>query len=241
MPKAADDAMRGGVKRLLQLSLKEQMKQLERSMRAFDAAALQLRGVASAEAIKSDVLNAIVDRAFIGEDALPRTEREFEARRARARTRLPAVIDAAGRLLADIAAEYQKTMQRLSSIRGPLARPAADIKLQLSRLVYDRFFSATPWPQLAHLPRYLRAMHARLDKYGRDPARDAKHTASIEELWKRYEQRLEQQRRSGSVDPRLEDFRWQLEELRVSLFAQELKTPQPVSYKRLDKFWNAMR
>ena len=241
VPQAAEEAMREGVTRLLRLSLKEQVKQLERSLRALDPAVLQLRGMAGADAIKADVMAAIVDRAFIGEDAVPRTEREFEAQRARARTRLPAVTEAAGRLLADIAAEYQNVTQRLAGARGPLARPAADLRAQVSRLVYAGFFSRTPWPQLAHLPRYLKAMQLRLDKYGRDAERDAKHAASIAELWKRYEERLDRQRRAGTVDARLEEFRWHLEELRVSLYAQELKTPYPVSYKRLEKIWNAMR
>jgi ATP-dependent helicase HrpA len=101
--------------------------------------------------------------------------------------------------------------------------------------------SVTPWERLAHLPRYLKATQLRLDKYGKDPERDAKHAASIAELAKRMEERLEKQKKAGAIDPRLAEFRWHLEELRVSLYAQELKTPYPVSYKRLDKIWNAMR
>ncbi|MGQ0749997.1 MAG: ATP-dependent RNA helicase HrpA, partial [Betaproteobacteria bacterium] len=221
VPQAAEAATRGGVIRLLQLALKEQVKQLERNLRSLDPAVLQLRTVAGADAIKADVLAAIIDRAFVGEDTVPRTEREFETQRGRARTRLPAVTEAAGRLLTEIAAEYQNVVQRLGSARGPLARPAADIKVQFSRLICGGFFSGTPWPQLAHLPRYLKAMQSRLDKYGRDPERDARHAASIAELWKRYEERVEQQRRAGTADPRLEEFRWHLEELRVSLYAQE--------------------
>ena len=241
VPQAADAAMRGGVIRLMQLALKEQIRQLERNLRALDPAVLQLRGVASAEAIKADVLAAILDRAFIGEDVVPRTAREFEAQRGRARTRLPAVTDAAGRLLAEIAAEHANIVQRLGSVQGALARPAADIKAQLSSLVYNGFFRATPWSRLAHLPRYLKAMQLRLDKYGKDPERDAKHAANVADVWRRYEERLAQQRRAGAVDPRLDEFRWHLEELRVSLYAQALKTPYPVSYKRLEKIWNALR
>jgi ATP-dependent helicase HrpA len=84
-------------------------------------------------------------------------------------------------------------------------------------------------------------MQLRLDKFGANPERDAKHAASIAQLWGRYEERLAKQKKAGAIDPRLEEFRWHLEELRVSLFAQELKTPYPVSFKRLDKLWNAMR
>ena len=238
---AADEAMRAGVRRLLRLTLKEQIRQLEKGAPGFLQPALQLRSVASAEDLKDDFINAIADRAFIAEDALPRTQKAFEALRGRARTRLPAVTEAAIRLFSTIAEEYQRLSARLASVKGPLARPAADIRAQASRLVCKGFFSATPWERLADLPRYLKAMQLRLDKYGNSEERDAKHAQSIAELTKRYDERLDKQRKAGAVDPRLEEFRWHLEELRVSLFAQELKTPYPVSYKRLDKIWNAMK
>ena len=238
---AAELAMRAGVRRLIRFTLKEQIKQLEKNLRGFDQATLQLRSVASVDDLREDLISAITDRAFIGEDPLPRTQKEFEAQRGRARARLPAVTEAACRLFSAIAAEYQRVAVKLGSGSSALARPAADIRGQLSRLVYKGFFGATPWEQLAHLPRYLKAMQLRLDKYPKDPERDAKHTASITELAKRFEERLDRQRRTRAVDPRLDEFRWHIEELRVSLFAQELKTPYPVSYKRLDRIWNAMR
>lgn len=238
---AAEASMRAGVLRLMRLSLKEQMKQLEKKTPALTQAALQLRGAIAAEALCEDVIAAVTDRAFIGDDPLPRTQQAFEAQRARARARLPAVTEAAGRLLSTIAEAYQRLALRLAAAKGPLARPAADIRAQLSHLVRPGFFSATPWEQLGQLPRYLKAMQLRLDKYGKSPERDAKHAASVAALWKRYEDRLEKETKAGAVDPRLAAFRWHIEELRVSLFAQELKTPYPVSYKRLDKIWNEMR
>ena len=237
----ADAAMRAGVRRLFALSLKEQVRQLERSLRGFDQAALQLRGLAGADELRADLVDAIIDRAFIGEDTLPRTQQDFEAQRSRARARLPAVTDAACRLFASIAEEYHRTAVKLDGSRGASARVAADIRAQLSQLIHKGFLGATPWERLAHVPRYLKAMQMRLDKYSSNSERDEKHAASVAALWKRYEKRLEEQRRAGAVDPRLEEFRWHIEELRVSLFAQELRTPYPVSYKRLDKMWSAMR
>jgi ATP-dependent helicase HrpA len=241
LKQAAEEATRAGVRRLLRIALKGEMRKLEKAPPGFLQPALQLRNVANAEDLREDLIDAVSDRAFIGDDDLPRTPKGFEAQRARARTRLPAVTEAAIRLFTAIADEYQRVFARLSSIKGPLARPASDIRGQLSRLVYKGFFTATPWDRLADLPRYLKAMQVRLDKYGNSAERDEKHTQSIAELTKRYEERLEKQRKAGAVDPRLEEFRWHLEELRVSLFAQELKTPYPVSYKRLEKIWNLMR
>jgi ATP-dependent helicase HrpA len=241
VPQTAQSAMRAGITRLMRLLLKEQMKQLEKNLRGFEQAALQLRNVASADDLREDLIAAITDRAFVGEDALPRTQQEFEAQVKRARTRLPAVSEAACRLFVATAAEYHNVSLKLGGSGGALARAGADVRAQLARLIGKGFVSATPWEQLAHLPRYLKALELRLEKYARDPARDAKHAQSIAELWKRYEEKLDKQRKAGAVDPRLEVFRWQIEELRVSLYAQELKTPYPVSYKRLDKIWNAMR
>jgi ATP-dependent helicase HrpA len=98
-----------------------------------------------------------------------------------------------------------------------------------------RFLSVTPWASLHHFSRYLKAITARLDKYRADPARDAARLKELQPLEQRYTRLLAE--RKGVVDERLQEFRWLLEELRVSFFAQELRTPQPVSVKRLEKAW----
>jgi ATP-dependent helicase HrpA len=80
-------------------------------------------------------------------------------------------------------------------------------------------------------------MGRRLARYAQNPDRDARHAAQVAEWWSRYRERLPAERRRGSVSPRLAAFRWLIEELRVSLFAQELRTPTPVSLKRVEKAW----
>ena len=154
----------------------------KKSRRAFYSAALQLRTAIAADVLKEDLLNAIADRAFIADDPLPRTRKAFDAQRTRARARLPAVTEAAVRLLAAIAEEYQRIAARIASARGPSARPAADMRDQLSRLVYAGFLSATPWERLSDLPRVSQAMLVRLDKFGNSPERETKHAESIAEL-----------------------------------------------------------
>jgi ATP-dependent helicase HrpA len=108
----------------------------------------------------------------------------------------------------------------------------------LQRLVPKRFLAVTPWPKLQHFPRYLTAITFRLDKLRADPARDAARLAELKPQEQRYWRLLAE--RKGAADPRLQEFRWLLEELRVSFFAQELRTPQPVSIKRLDKLWSQL-
>jgi ATP-dependent helicase HrpA len=124
----------------------------------------------------------------------------------------------------------------------PQARPypaaAADVARQLEDLMPAGWIGRTPAGQLAHLPRYLKAIALRIDKLRADPARDERLLAELAALQAPWRRALAQRR--GQADPRLEEFRWLLEELRVSLFAQELRTPTPVSVKRLQKAWQAI-
>jgi ATP-dependent helicase HrpA len=240
-PESAARAMRAGVRRLLALAMKEQVRNLERKLPGFDPAALQLRTVATGDDLREDLVTAVLDRAFIGEGEPPRNEKQFEAQKVRARARLPAVAEAAARNFAAIAQEFQRTSLALSAAKGALNRPAGEIRAQLQRLVFKGFLQATPWEQWPHLPRYLKAMQVRLAKYPANPERDQKNAAGIAELAALYEARAEANRKAGRDEPALAEFRWHLEELRVSLFAQELRTPYPVSVKRLRKLWESLR
>ncbi|SCY09191.1 ATP-dependent helicase HrpA [Nitrosospira sp. Nl5] len=246
---AAQAGMRDGVRELLRFELKEQMKQLEKNLAGknqhLSQATLQLHSLISPDALRGDMLNAVTDRAFIGDDVLPRNEKEFIAQKQRARVRLPAVTEAVTRLVQSVAGEHYALTGR-PNFAGPAASAdgrglkdglAVQLQRQLNALVYPGFLSATPWERLQHLPRYLKGMVLRLDKYSSNPERDARHGSVIAGLWNQYEQRLEKHRKAGISDPKLAEFRWQIEELRISLFAQELKTPYPVSVKRLQKLW----
>ena len=231
--RTADAAMRGGVIRLLQYALKEQIKQLNKGLPGnFTQTAMLLRNLGHADGLLADAIAAICDRAFIGEDPLPRTEKAFNEQNKRARARLPAVSEAVSRYLADIAAEYQKTLNQAERHKlGPALRA------EIGQLVYPGFLAATPWDKLAHLSRYLKAKQLRMDKYAANPSRDGQRGAEIAQLYKQWEAKLAEAEALEGASQGLKDFRWLIEELRVSLFAQELKTPFPVSLKRLQKAW----
>jgi ATP-dependent helicase HrpA len=237
---AADAATRAAVVELIALQLKGALRNWEKGPPSFVQTALQLKPAVGADALLQDTLTAIRSRAFLGDDPLPRNERQFSEQLKRARARLPAVADGAFRLLEAIVVEHRALSQRLAALPRSLSRLGSDVAAQRDRLVYPGFVSATPWLQLAHLPRYLKALDRRLAKYPENPARDAKHAVSVADLWERYRTRLEADRARGRVEPDLEAFRWLIEELKVSLFAQELRTPFPVSYKRLEKAWKAL-
>jgi ATP-dependent helicase HrpA len=237
---AADRATRAAVVELIGLQLKDAMRTWEKGPSGFVQTALQLKTTIPTDVLLRDALAAIRARAFLGDDALPRSERSFSELVKRARARLPAVAESAFRLLAEIASEYRAVSQRLAALPRSLSRVGAEVAAQRERLVYPGFVSATPWTQLAHLPRYLRALDRRLSKLPENAARDAKHAAAVAELWQRYRARLERDHARGRTEPALEAYRWLLEELKVSLFAQELRTPFPVSYKRLERAWKAI-
>ena len=142
------------------------------------------------------------------------------------------------RLAGQVLSEWQALAKKLPAFKAfPAA--VADIEAQVKRLMGKRFVADTPFERLQHFPRYLKAAQLRLDKLKADPARDARNLADYAPLWTNYERRALQLAKQGVADPQLVQFRWLLEELRVSLYAQELKTPMPVSVKRLQKIWDS--
>ena len=234
-PDKARAAHREGVKRLLAVELKEPVKSLERALPGFNALALRFNAVIPADRLRADLVAAILDRAFIGEDEPPRERKGFEDQKKRAKARLPAVTEGAARYAAAIGEASQQLAQALAQSGAP-GRVTQEVKGQRDRLVYPGFLARTPWSQLEHVPRYLRGYALRLQKYRANAERDAKHAASVQALWDEYEARAGADRAAERRDPKLEEYRWLIEELRVSLFAQELRTPFPVSAKRLARF-----
>ncbi len=229
---------RKGVCRLMRFELKEQMKQLEKGLPQFNQYALPLRNLISPDDLRDEMIIAIADRAFVGEDDLPRTNVEFMTLKQRARTRLPAVTDGATRLVTAVSTEYQMLMQKLGTLPNNMSRIKREVEEQLALLLPKRFMSQTPWERLQHLPRYLKALRMRLEKYPNSVERDNRSGQAVQLIWQRWQGKVSALHKVHQDIPEaLLDYRWLIEELRVSLFAQELKTPFPVSAKRLDKIW----
>lgn len=229
---AAEQAHRLGVIELMKLQLKEQVKDLNKGIQGFTQAAMLLKHI-NADTLRDDLTQAVCDRAFIGEDELPRNEKAFKEQIKRARSRLPAVKEALSRYLQETAAAYAELNGKLG--KHPLTQL---LRQRLQTLLAPGFASHTPWAQWPRLPIYLKAMTLRLEKYSGNPARDAAREADIQELEQMRQEKTDGLVKQGQpVSDDLAAFRWMIEELRVSLFAQELKTPYPVSVKRLLKEW----
>ena len=229
---AAEQAHRLGVIELMKLQLKEQVKDLNKGIQGFTQAAMLLKHI-NADTLRDDLTQAVCDRAFIGEDELPRNEKAFKEQIKRARSRLPAVKEALSRYLQETAAAYAELNGKLG--KHPLTHL---MRQRLQTLLAAGFATRTPWAQWPRLPIYLKAMTLRLEKYSGNPARDSAREADIQELEQMWQEKTDGLVKQGQpVSDDLAAFKWMIEELRVSLFAQELKTPYPVSVKRLLKEW----
>ena len=232
-PEVAAARHRAGLRRLVALQIKEPLKYLERNLPDLNRSAAAYMALGTLEELRQQIVDVALDRAFLAEP-LPTDARGFEARVDEGRSRLNLIAQEVARQAGVVLAEHAAAQRKLKDSRVPKAL-ADDITAQLQRLVPKRFLADTPWAALQHLPRYLKAVTLRLDKWRADPARDAARLAELRPLEQRWLRRLAELK--GAPDARLDEFRWLLEELRVSLFAQELRTPQPVSVKRLDRTW----
>lgn len=232
---AAEQAHRLGVIELMKLQLKEQIKDLNKGIQGFTQAAMLLKHI-NADTLRDDLTQAVCDRAFIGEDELPRNEKAFKEQIKRARSRLPAVKEALSRYLQETAAAYAELNGKLG--KHPLTHL---MRQRLQTLLAAGFATRTPWAQWPRLPIYLKAMTLRLEKYSSNPTRDAAREADIQELEQMWQEKTDSLVKQGQpISDDLAAFKWMIEELRVSLFAQELKTPYPVSVKRLLKEWDRL-
>ncbi|KWF63766.1 ATP-dependent RNA helicase HrpA [Burkholderia multivorans] len=236
-PEEAARIHRAGLRRLFALQLKEPIKYLEKNLPGLREMAMQYMSLGTQDELRDQLIDTALDRACL-QDPLPDDDASFHARRDEGRSRLNLLAQEIARLVGQILTEYAGVVKKLAQAK-PFAQAHADLQQQLSALIGKRFVIDTPYAQLVHFPRYLKGIALRIDKLKADPGRDAKQLGELQPLVQQYQRAVSQ--RGGVVDPRLAEFRWLLEELRISLFAQELRTPMPVSVKRLYKVWESMQ
>lgn len=236
-PDEAARIHRAGLRRLFALQLKESIRYLEKNLPGLREMAMQYMSLGTQDELRDQLIATALDRACL-QEPLPADDASFHARRDEGRSRLNLLAQEIARLVGQILAEYAGLAKKLAQAK-PFPAAHADMQGQLAALVGKRFVVDTPYAQLAHFPRYLKGIALRIDKLKADPARDARQAAELQPLAQHYQRSVAQ--RGGVADARLAEFRWLLEELRISLFAQELRTPMPVSVKRLYKVWESMQ
>ena len=235
-PDVAAQKNRAGLRRLFALQIKDALKYLEKNIPDLQKMAVAYMPLGSADELKSQIIEVALDRAFLL-DPLPHDEASFKRRIDEGRGRLTLIANEVARLAGTILLEFGSATRKIKDTKNA-PDATADCTQQLQRLLPKNFMATTPWAQLQHCARYLKAITLRLDKYRADPARDAQRLAELRPQEQRYWRLVAE--RKGAQDARMLEFRWLLEELRVSFFAQELRTPQPVSIKRLDKAWGQL-
>jgi ATP-dependent helicase HrpA len=216
---------------------KEAFKALEKEINSRREIGIAYSSFGSHEQLITQFQAAVIGRVFLAE-GLPQSDDEFQARLAAGRSRVMLIGQELLRWLAAVLTEAAGLQKKIAGLKA-FRSTQADLEAQFGRLLAKDFMTAIPADRAAHLPRYLKAMASRLEKCRADSARDqrwAAEVASVEAgLW-----RWAAQHR-GPWPDRMIEFRWMVEELRVALFAQELKTPMPVSVKRLQKAWAALQ
>lgn len=226
---------RKGLVRLFALTLKDQVRAIER-LPGIRELALQFMAFGGEAELKAQLVEATMVRCCLMEP-LPEDQSGFEQRAQEAKTRLSLVAQELMRLVGGLMTECSSLQKRFGQLKA-YPEVLEDMQGQLGRLLPKNFLVVWPFERLTHFQRYLKGIGVRIDKLRNNVARDAQLMAEWKSLANVWEREWIARQKAGVADAQLEEFRWMLEELRVGLFAQELKTPMPVSVKRLQKIWD---
>ena len=242
-PEEAREAHVDGLLRLYKLQFRDQIKYLEKNLSGLTQMGIQYMALGSLDDLRGQLIDLAFSRACLVEP-WPNDAASFKARCVEAKSRLGLLAQEICRLVGQILADWQALQKKLPAFKAH-ATAIQDVEKQLLRLIGQRFIADTPFERLQHFPRYLKAITLRLDKLktggAEGAARDARLLAEYAPLWTNYERRAIVLAKQGVSDAQVEQFRWLLEELRVQLFAQEVRTPAPVSTKRLQKMWEGIK
>ncbi|MEZ4361699.1 MAG: DUF3418 domain-containing protein, partial [Kofleriaceae bacterium] len=240
-PEAAAEATRGGVRRLILLALGTTLPKLEAQLPgSLGQGPLVAPGWPSSP--RRQIVLRALDLTFqLSEPATcPRTKAVFQQRLAAGRAELSGAVAQLGRIAVELSAEAEKVrlaVKALASKPGPLRAAYEDLQSQLGHLVPPDLMCAMPITRLGHLGRYLKAMQIRLQRQAYDPQKDLQKATQVVPLWQGYLKRREELVARGRATDELDEFAWLLEELRVQVFAPELKTAVPVSAQRVQELW----
>ena len=227
----AHEEHRRGVERLLRRALADKIKQARRQLPLANVTALKWAALGSAETLRADLVEAALAEQLAARELDARTRSDFERIKAGLGSELFAAAIERLKLAETIIEAHAELMPWLEPpLLGFATANYEDLLEQRDQLLAPGFLRDTDPQHLGHIPRYLRGMRLRAERLRQDPARDQARMLGVHSYWREYLKR----RSSGDADPvALTELRWLIEELRVSVFAQELRTAEPVSPKRL--------
>ena len=245
--KQAQKLLHSGLRRLFMLATADSMKYLAKHLPNIQQMCLYYANVPASplnanddkitaspcEQLKSDIISLSYDRCFLqGQDKI-QNKAQFELRLESKRTELVSIANQLCQQLAKPLAEYHAVAKQLSN-KLPLSAINAvkDIRSQLDHLVYQGFVHQHDDEAIRRIPVYFQAISQRLEKLNFDPAKDKQWQNEVAPHWQRYLNHIGKYHSEAFYQ-----YRWMIEEFRVSLFAQGIKTAYPISAKRLDKQW----
>jgi ATP-dependent helicase HrpA len=229
----AEKSHQQGLLRLFNLQCTDEMRHLRKNLPNIQQLCLYYNGTGQCKELTESIIQNAIRLTFLNNNHAIRTQTTFQ----KALTNKPRLTEQANELcqLLDSTLKYNHQLRK--ALKGKLQadwlEALNDIQDQLKHLLYPGFLDELTPYQLRQYPRYLKGMLKRLEKMKQDTRRDRELRLQIQPLWDRYKT---QQEKSGFT-PALVEFRWMLEEFRVSLFAQDLGTAHPVSAKRLEQAW----
>lgn len=229
-----------GILRLAALECHQTVKYLKKQLMKGKDLGLTIVDIGRRDQVIDDIILAAIDDAIFSGRELPQTEADFKQKTDQGRSGIVAAAEHYEVLLAQSLSILVDIKKRIKTHKNPLAiaLAAGDINRQMERLFFNGVFTKTPKEWLEQYPRYLSAVVVRLEKLGQSPARDTDWTQTLSQLWDAHQTRMEKEGEwAYTQNLEWQKYRWMIEELRVSLFAQTLKTVMPVSEKRLKKQW----
>ncbi len=231
---------RGGVARLLRRALIDRIKQARKQLPLAPVLALHYSALGSVETLRVDLVEAALLRCFAEQDLAKIRQREAFARAQQTvgQALFPYAIERLRLVEAVIAAQTELKPWLEPPLLGFARANYEDLQEQLSELLHCGFVREIDDARLANYPRYLRGMRLRAERLRADPVRDQARMLTVASFWREF---LKRRAQNSDAQPALTEFRWLIEELRISLFAQELGTPEPVSPKRLQKLLETLR
>ncbi|WP_250658395.1 ATP-dependent RNA helicase HrpA [Alkalimarinus coralli] len=237
----ADRRTRKAIARLSLLALPEQVKFTLSKLPKMQQTGLLFAPYVKATDLADDLLMGSIIQLLSNRE-IPRTSAQFDSWLTDCRSALFDHTSELALLLNNIAQQHHQLMKQLKGkINLALAHSMADLKFQLSNLVYKGFISDTPQEWLQHYPRYLQAASDRLEKMPREMGNERAFLTTIEGCWEQYNNLRQQHEQQGIFDIELQNYRWMMEELRVSWFSQKLGTAMTISEKRLNKQWGLVK
>ncbi len=232
-----------GALRLFVLSERRELKAQVQHLPQIEKIRLHAAPLAKHHPIDEQLIDLLASRAFYQKDEVPHDADEFEAQRLIGRKHIVPSVQEVTKVVGPLFAAYHE-------LRLALERPTPaswkyvidDLREQQAALLTSGFLASTSWNWLVQFPRYLQAANLRLKKLASGGlARDRQNHDLIQPRWRQYVERAADHARRGITAPELWQFRWMLEELRVSLFSQELGVSLPASPQRLDRQWERVR